>query len=68
MSTSNSPLDICLMHLPQVKAKVSDSGIVTLAYKQLLRPGVTLGVGSSFDALKLSEPVHKLGWSLSFDA
>ncbi|SCU86320.1 LAME_0D05600g1_1 [Lachancea meyersii CBS 8951] len=52
----------------QVKAKVADSGIVALAYKQALRPGVDLGVGASFDALKLSEPVHKLGWSLSFAA
>ncbi|SCW01990.1 LAFE_0E11716g1_1 [Lachancea fermentati] len=52
----------------QVKAKVADSGIVALAYKQALRPGVDLGLGASFDALKLSEPVHKLGWSLSFSA
>lgn len=52
----------------QVKAKVADSGIVALSYQQVLRPGVTLGLGASFDALKLSEPVHKLGWSLSFAA
>ncbi|AET38785.1 porin POR1 Ecym_3292 [Eremothecium cymbalariae DBVPG len=52
----------------QVKAKIADSGIVALAYKQQLRPGVNLGVGASFDALKLAEPVHKLGWSLSFSA
>ncbi|AMD21526.1 HFL330Wp [Eremothecium sinecaudum] len=52
----------------QVKAKVADSGIVALAYKQQLRPGVSLGVGASFDALKLAEPVHKLGWSMSFAA
>ncbi|SCU84564.1 LAMI_0C07976g1_1 [Lachancea mirantina] len=52
----------------QVKAKVADSGIVALAYKQALRPGVDLGLGASFDALKLAEPVHKLGWSLAFSA
>ncbi|AAS51673.2 ADL247Cp [Eremothecium gossypii ATCC 10895] len=52
----------------QVKAKIADSGLVALSYKQLLRPGVELGVGASFDALKLAEPVHKLGWSLSFSA
>lgn len=52
----------------QVKAKILDSGIVALAYKQQLRPGVSLGIGASFDALKLSEPVHKLGWCLSFIA
>ncbi|CAI4721547.1 AAC_HP2_G0045190.mRNA.1.CDS.1 [Saccharomyces cerevisiae] len=72
LPNSNVNIEFATRYLPdassQVKAKVSDSGIVTLAYKQLLRPGVTLGVGSSFDALKLSEPVHKLGWSLSFDA
>lgn len=51
----------------QVKAKINDSGILTLGFKQLLRPGITLGLGTSFDALKLDEPVHKVGWSLSFD-
>lgn len=51
----------------QVKAKVSDSGALSLGYKQLLRPGITLGVGTSFDAMKLNEPVHKVGWSLSFN-
>lgn len=58
----------CLDSISQVKAKVTDSGIVALAYKQQLRQGVDLGVGASFDALKLAEPVHKLGWSLSFSA
>ncbi|GMM53858.1 hypothetical protein DAKH74_004740 [Maudiozyma humilis] len=52
----------------QVKAKINDAGNLALSYKQLLRPGITLGVGSSFDALNLNEPVHKLGWSLSFSA
>ncbi|CAD1779276.1 similar to Saccharomyces cerevisiae YIL114C POR2 Putative mitochondrial porin (voltage-dependent anion channel) [Maudiozyma barnettii] len=52
----------------QVKAKINDSGNLALSYKQLLRPGITLGVGSSFDALNLNEPVHKLGWSLSLNA
>lgn len=52
----------------QVKAKINDSGNLALSYKQLLRPGIILGVGTSFDALKLYEPVHKLGWSLSFNA
>lgn len=52
----------------QVKAKINDAGNLAVSYKQLLRPGITLGVGSSFDALNLNEPVHKLGWSLSFNA
>lgn len=51
-----------------IKAKISDSGSTALSYSQQLRPGVTLGLGASFDALKLSEPVHKLGFSLSFAA
>lgn len=51
----------------QVKAKIQDSGIVALSYKQLLRPGVTLGLGASLDALKMHEPVHKFGWSLAFN-
>lgn len=51
-----------------VKAKIADSGLTALAYSQELRPGVRLGLGASFDALKLAEPVHKLGVSLSFSA
>ncbi|WPK24952.1 hypothetical protein PUMCH_002251 [Australozyma saopauloensis] len=51
-----------------VKAKIADSGLTALAYSQELRPGVRLGLGASFDALKLAEPVHKLGVSLSFTA
>ena len=51
-----------------VKAKIADSGLTALAYSQELRPGVRLGLGASFDALKLAEPVHKLGFSLSFSA
>lgn len=51
-----------------VKAKISDSGVTAVAYSQELRPGVKLGLGASFNALKLAEPVHKLGVSLSFTA
>lgn len=69
---ANVNIEFATLYLPdptsQVKAKVADSGIVALAYKQQLRPGVTLGVGASFNALNLSEPVHKLGSSLSFSA
>lgn len=69
-TVSNVNIEFATKYLPdpnsQVKAKISDAGIVALSYKQALRPGVTLGVGTSFDALKLSEPVHKIGWSLSF--
>ncbi|QLL31450.1 hypothetical protein HG536_0B03130 [Torulaspora globosa] len=69
---ANVNIEFATLYLPdptsQVKAKVADSGIVALAYKQQLRPGVTLGVGASFNALNLSEPVHKIGSSLSFSA
>lgn len=69
---ANVNIEFATLYLPdatsQVKAKVADSGVVALAYKQQLRPGVTLGVGASFNALSLSEPVHKLGGSLSFSA
>lgn len=51
-----------------VKAKIADSGNAALSYSQKLNSGVTLGVGASFDALRLAEPVHKLGLSLSFAA
>ena len=51
-----------------IKAKIADSGLTALSYTQELRPGVKLGLGASFDALKLAEPVHKLGFSLSFAA
>lgn len=51
-----------------VKAKLADSGIVTLAYQQELTKGVQLGFGGAFDALKFGEAAHKLGASLSFSA
>ncbi|GMM42360.1 hypothetical protein FOG51_01956 [Hanseniaspora uvarum] len=49
-----------------VKGKINDAGLLELAYKQQLKQNVTLGVGASLNALKLDEPVHKFGWSLSF--
>ncbi|ODV93835.1 hypothetical protein PACTADRAFT_51585 [Pachysolen tannophilus NRRL Y-2460] len=51
-----------------VKAKIADSGIASLAYSQVLRPGVTLGLGAAVDTLKLGESAHKLGLSLAFSA
>lgn len=51
-----------------VKSKLTDSGIVSLAYQQELTKGVKLGFGGAFDALKLGESAHKLGASLSFSA
>lgn len=51
-----------------VKAKIADTGLAALSYSQQLSPAVRLGLGASFDALKLAEPTHKLGASLSFAA
>ncbi|GAV29526.1 hypothetical protein PMKS-003027 [Pichia membranifaciens] len=51
-----------------VKAKIADSGIVSLAYQQELTKGVKVGFGGAFDALKLGEAAHKLGVSFSFSA
>ncbi|CAR25516.1 hypothetical protein ZYGR_0A00800 [Zygosaccharomyces rouxii] len=69
---TNVNIEFATKYLPdatsQIKTKIADSGIVALAYKQELRTGVTLGVGASFNALNLAEPVHKLGGSLSFSA
>ncbi len=51
-----------------VKVKIDDNGIASLAYSQVLKPGVKIGLGTLIDALRPQEPVHKLGLSLSFEA
>lgn len=51
-----------------VKAKLADSGLLTLAYSQNLRPGVKLGLGGAFDINNIGESAHKVGASLSFSA
>lgn len=50
------------------KAKINDRGIAALAYNVLLRPGVTLGLGASFDTQNLNESAHKVGASFTFEA
>jgi len=50
------------------KAKINDRGIAAVAYNVLLRPGVTLGLGASFDTQKLDQATHKIGASFTFDA
>ncbi|KAH0565941.1 hypothetical protein GP486_000662 [Trichoglossum hirsutum] len=42
------------------KAKINDRGIAALAYNVLLRPGVTLGLGASFDTQNLNQSAHKV--------
>ncbi|KAI1907240.1 Mitochondrial porin [Ophidiomyces ophidiicola] len=49
------------------KAKINDRGIAALAYNILLRPGVTLGLGASFDTQNLNQAAHKVGASFTFE-
>lgn len=51
-----------------VKARINNRGIAALAYNQLLRPGVTLGLGASIDTQRLAEPAHKVGLSFVFES
>lgn len=51
-----------------VKAKINSQAVAALAYSQVLRPGVKLGLGVSFDTQKLNESAHKLGLSLTVEA
>lgn len=50
------------------KAKINDRGVAAIAYNVLLRPGVTLGLGASFDTQKLDQATHKIGASFTFEA
>ena len=43
-----------------MQARVNDRGIAALAYNVLLRPGVKVGVGMSFDTQHLKEASHKV--------
>ncbi|KAF4920851.1 Mitochondrial outer membrane protein porin [Colletotrichum viniferum] len=49
------------------KFKVNNNGVAALAYNVLLREGVTLGLGASFDTQKLDQATHKLGASFTFE-
>ncbi|ROW00837.1 hypothetical protein VMCG_06535 [Cytospora schulzeri] len=50
-----------------VKGKINDRGVTAVAYNVLLRPGVTLGIGASFDTQKLDQATHKVGASFTFE-
>ncbi|KAI9771296.1 MAG: Voltage-dependent anion-selective channel protein 1 [Geoglossum simile] len=50
------------------KAKINDRGIAALAYNVRLRPGVTLGLGASFDTQNLNQSAHKVGASFTFES
>jgi voltage-dependent anion channel protein 2 len=49
------------------KAKINDRGVAAVAYNVLLRPGVTLGLGGSFDTQKMDQATHKVGVSFTFE-
>lgn len=49
------------------QVKINDRGIAALGYNVLLREGVTLGLGGSFDTQKLDQATHKLGASFTFE-
>lgn len=42
------------------QAKINDRGVAAVAYNVLLRPGVTLGLGASFDTQKTDHSAHKV--------
>lgn len=44
-----------------VKAKINNQGVAAIAYNQVLRPGVTFGVGAAIDTQRMNEPAHKVG-------
>jgi voltage-dependent anion channel protein 2 len=50
------------------KLKINDRGVAATSYNVLLRPGVTLGLGASFDTQKLDQATHKVGASFTFES
>jgi len=51
-----------------VKAKINNQGVAAIAYNQVLRPGVTFGVGAAIDTQRMNEPAHKVGLNLVFES
>ncbi|KAI8381543.1 eukaryotic porin/Tom40 [Radiomyces spectabilis] len=50
-----------------VKGKISNSGVLGVAYTQALRPGVKINLGASIDTTRLNENAHKLGLSFTLE-
>ncbi|KAJ3031361.1 UNVERIFIED_CONTAM: Mitochondrial porin [Siphonaria sp. JEL0065] len=50
-----------------VKAKIDNVGRLGLGYTQVLRPGIKLALGGSFDTTRLHENVHRVGLSATFE-
>jgi voltage-dependent anion channel protein 2 len=71
-SGSNVGLEVASKYridpLSFAKAKINDRGIAALSYNVLLREGVTLGLGASFDTQKLESSPNKIGASFTFEA
>ncbi len=51
---------LMLTYVCPSQVKLNERGIASLAYNVLLRPGVTLGLGASFDTQNLTEASHKV--------
>ncbi|KAJ3317076.1 Mitochondrial porin [Blyttiomyces sp. JEL0837] len=51
-----------------VKAKIDNAGRLGLGYTQVLRPGIKLSLGGSFDTTRLHENVHRVGLSLVLES
>ncbi|KFY23615.1 hypothetical protein V491_02471 [Pseudogymnoascus sp. VKM F-3775] len=71
-SGSNVGLEVASKYridpLSFTKAKINDRGIAAVSYNVLLREGVTLGLGASFDTQKLDSSPNKIGASFTFEA
>ncbi|KAI9319039.1 eukaryotic porin/Tom40 [Dichotomocladium elegans] len=50
-----------------VKGKISNSGVLGVAYTQELRRGVKVNLGASIDTSRLNENAHKLGASFTLE-
>ncbi|KAI8330489.1 eukaryotic porin/Tom40 [Chlamydoabsidia padenii] len=50
-----------------VKSKISNSGVLGLAYTQALRPGVKVNLGAAIDTTRLNENAHKIGVSFTLE-
>ncbi|CAO3647721.1 unnamed protein product [Cunninghamella blakesleeana] len=50
-----------------VKGKISNSGVLGVAYTQALRPGVKVNLGAAIDTTRLNENAHKIGLSFTLE-
>lgn len=50
-----------------VKAKISNAGVLGVAYTQALRPGVKINLGAAVDTTRLNENAHKIGVAFTLE-